>query len=105
MLSPPAFLFPLLLKAQCFESTTSITDSPSNSLTSLIRTSTDSEAAYRALVALGTLLTLGDEVKMAANDIFDAEGALKKAESTVKEPRIKGVVAEIRASLGSVKGV
>ena len=54
-------------------------------------------------MALGTLLSLGDEVKIAGNDIFDAEGALKKAEQTVKEPRIKGVVGEIRALLASVK--
>ena len=42
---------------------------------------------------------------MAGNDVFDAEGALKKAENAVKEPRIKGVVAEIRALLASAKGL
>ena len=42
---------------------------------------------------------------MAGNDVFDAEGALKKAESAVKEPRIKGVIGEIRALLSSVKGL
>jgi len=68
-------------------------------LTALIRGSMDSEAVYRALVAFGTLLTLGEEVAMAANEIYDAEGALKKAEQAVKEPRVKGVVGEIRGLL------
>ena len=74
-------------------------------LTKLVRTSADSEAVYRALVALGTLLGLGEEVKMAANEIYDAEGALKKAEQAVKEPRVKTVVGEIRALLASAKGL
>ena len=68
-------------------------------LTALIRKSTDSEAVYRALVAFGTLLALGEEVKIVANEIYDAEGALKKAEQAVKEPRVKGVVGEIRVLL------
>ena len=74
-------------------------------LTKLIRASADSEAVYRALVALGTLLGLGEEIKMAANEIYDAEGALKKAEQAVKEPRVKSVIGEIRALLASVKGL
>ena len=76
-----------------------------DTVTTLTRTSTDSEAVYRALVALGTLLHIGDELKMAGNDVFDTEGALKKAEMAVKEPRIKGVVAEIRTLLDSVRGL
>ena len=72
-------------------------------LTSIVRSSSDSEAVYRALVALGTLMSLGEEVKMAGNEIYDAEGALKKAEQTVKEPRVKGVAAEIRDLLKSVQ--
>ncbi|KAL8826840.1 MAG: hypothetical protein Q9191_003546 [Dirinaria sp. TL-2023a] len=69
-------------------------------LTSMIRQNSDAEAVYRALVALGTLLTLGDEViKRAADEICDAEGALRKAEQSVREPRVKGVIAEIRALL------
>lgn len=74
-------------------------------LTALIRASTDSEAVYRALVAFGTLLGLGEEVQMAGNEIYDAEGALKKAEQAVKEPRVKGVIGEIRELLRSVKGL
>lgn len=65
-------------------------------LAGLIRGTSDSEAVYRALVAFGTLLCLGEEVRMAASQIYGAEGALEKAEAVVKEPRVKGVVGEIR---------
>jgi len=68
-------------------------------LSILLRTATDSEAVYRALVAVGTLLTLGEDATMAAKDVYDYAGVLKKAESTVREPRVKGVVAEIREAL------
>ncbi|KAL8954126.1 MAG: hypothetical protein Q9222_000008 [Ikaeria aurantiellina] len=70
-------------------------------LTRIIRGTVDSEAVYRGLVAAGTLLGLGEEMGMAAKEIYDLEGALKKAEQAVKEPRIKGVVGEIRALLAS----
>ena len=76
-----------------------------DALTALLRTWTDSEAVYRALVALGTLLSLGEEVKMAGNEVYDVEGASKKAEQAVKEPRIKSVVGEIRELLKNVKGL
>ena len=66
---------------------------------SLISTAKDSEAAYRGLVATGTLLVLGEEVQEAAREVYDLAGALSKVESAVKEPRIKGVVGEIRVIL------
>ena len=70
-------------------------------LTSIISTATDSEAMYRALVAVGTLLTLeSEELTMAAKEIYGLEKALGKAETGVREPRIRGVVAEIRGLLG-----
>lgn len=68
-------------------------------LSSIIRSTVDSEAVYRGLVAAGTLLGVGEELQMAAKEIYDLEGALKKAEQAVKEPRIKGVVGEIRGLL------
>ena len=68
-------------------------------LTTIIRGAVDSEAVYRGLVAAGTLLSLGEEVQLAAKEIYDLEGALKKAEQTCKEPRIEGVVREIRETL------
>ncbi|KAI9782138.1 MAG: hypothetical protein M1835_004103, partial [Candelina submexicana] len=68
-------------------------------LTTLISSTSDAETVYRALVAAGTLLTLGEEVLMAAKEIFDLGAAMKQAEQATKEPRIKGVAAEIRKLL------
>ncbi|WEW55917.1 WD repeat protein Lub1 [Emydomyces testavorans] len=59
----------------------------------------DSEVIYRALVALGTLVaTLGDEVKTAALQVYDLEKILATVLDTAagREPRVKGVVSEIR---------
>lgn len=68
-------------------------------LTQLSAVLPDSEAVYRALVAAGTLLGLSDELRMAAREVYDLEVAVSKAEVRVKEPRVKGVVSEIRALL------
>ena len=68
-------------------------------LTALISSAVDSEAVYRGLVAVGTLLTLGEEVQEAAREIYNLPAAVGKAEKAVKEPRVKGVVAEIRGLL------
>lgn len=68
-------------------------------LSALIAISADSEAAYRGLVAAGTLLGLGEELCMAAKEVYNLEGVVGKAEAKVKEPRVKGVVSEIRALL------
>ena len=73
-----------------------------NNLTTIISKATDSEVIYRSLVAAGTLLSLGEEVSMAARDVYDLGGALEKAEKGIKEPRIRGVVGEIRALLADV---
>ena len=59
----------------------------------------DSEAVYRALVAAGTLLGLSEELRMAARDVYDLEVAVTKAEARLKEPRVRGVVSEIKALL------
>lgn len=68
-------------------------------LTSLVGTAADSEAVYRGLVAIGTLLGLGEELHEASKEIYDLAAALGKAEKAVKEPRIKGVAGEIRGLL------
>lgn len=68
-------------------------------LTSLVSKTTDSEAVYRGLVAIGTLLGLGEEVQEAAKEVYDIVGALGKSEAKVKEPRIKAITGEIRALL------
>ena len=67
-----------------------------DALCTVISTSPDSEANYRALVGIGTLLDLGEEMAIAAKEVYDLEQRLKKVEGGVKEPRIRNVVGEIR---------
>ena len=59
----------------------------------------DAEAVYRGLVALGTLLALGEDVQQAALEIYGVEALLGRAEDGAVEPRIKAVVKEIREML------
>lgn len=68
-------------------------------LTNMAASAVDSEAGYRSLVAVGTLLALGQEIQTAAKEIYDLETALGKAERKLKEPRIKSVAGEIRERL------
>ncbi|KAL2010239.1 hypothetical protein VTN00DRAFT_6046 [Thermoascus crustaceus] len=68
-------------------------------LTKLLSSEKDSEAVYRGLVALGTLVkALGDEVKVAAKEIYDVGDVLGKVMGAGlgREPRIKGIVGEIK---------
>jgi phospholipase A-2-activating protein len=68
-------------------------------LSKILNSATDSEAVYRALVATGTLLSLGPDFCEAGRDILDIGDAVKHAEQKVKEPRIRNVIAEIREKL------
>jgi phospholipase A-2-activating protein len=65
-------------------------------LTRLISSVVDSEALYRALIAAGTLLSLGQDFRSAAREVFEIESALSKAQKVGVEPRIKAAIAEIR---------
>lgn len=68
-------------------------------LSQVIGKEKDSEAVYRGLVALGTLLnTSSEEVKAAAKDVYDFDGSLSRLldAGLGREPRIKGVISEIR---------
>jgi len=68
-------------------------------LSKIVSTATDSEAVYRALVATGTLLSLGEDFCEAGRDVFSLGAAITQAENKVREPRIKNVVSEIRQLL------
>lgn len=65
----------------------------------------DSESTYRALVALGTLLTLsagngGNEVKEAAREVYDLRDVVLKAKTKFeREERVKNVVSEVMSLL------
>ncbi|KAF7904436.1 hypothetical protein EAF00_001770 [Botryotinia globosa] len=68
-------------------------------VTSILKTQVDSEVIYRGLVALGTLLTVGDEIREAGKDVYGVltavDGCVKKA----TDPRVKNVGKEIRELL------
>lgn len=68
-------------------------------LTDIIRTETDSETVFRALAALGTLLSLESEVKEAAVGVYETRQLVIKTESRLAEPRVKDIVVEIKALL------
>lgn len=71
-------------------------------LSKIFATEKDSEAVYRGLVALGTLvIASGEEVKSAAKEIYELEKILGKVSSSSagREPRVKGVIEEIRDAL------
>lgn len=71
-------------------------------LTKLVTQEKDSEAVYRGLVALGTLvISLGEEVKMAAKQVYDLDKTLTKIldAGIGREPRIKGVAEEIKSAM------
>ena len=68
-------------------------------LSQMLASEKDSEAVYRSLVALGTVIkSLGEEVKSAAKDVYDIRAVLEKISSSGlgKEPRIKGIIGEIK---------
>ncbi len=69
-------------------------------LIKLVGNIVDSEALYRALVGAGTVLSLGEDFRSTAREVFEIELALAKAEKAAKEPRIKSIIAEIRDILG-----
>lgn len=71
-------------------------------LSKILSNEKDSEAIYRGLVALGTLVKeIGDEVRAAARDVYDLKNILNRVlnSGAGREPRIKGVVEEIRRVL------
>ncbi len=57
---------------------------------------------YRALVAAGTLVTMGvEEVKTAATEVFGLLDKARAAKGKIPEPRIREVVSELEGILGS----
>lgn len=72
-----------------------------NQVVALLNTGGDSETVYRSLVALGTLMSLGNEFRKDLEQSKDVKGLLKKVSNgpVGKENRIKAVVAEIQDQL------
>lgn len=67
----------------------------------LIKPDGDSEAVYRALVAVGTLMSLGNEFRKEVAQAMDIAGLLKSIEGSPlgKESRFKLVVSEMKDQL------
>ena len=68
-------------------------------LAGMVRSVEEPEAVYRALVAVGTILCLGEEYCEAGREVFSLGEAITKAWGKVKESRVNNVVGEIRELL------
>ena len=82
-------------EATSFEHVLAVLDT----LSKILATQNDSEAVYRALVATGTLLTLDEEIRSAAKDVYGIEKAVSSAVSKASDPRIRNAAGEIRGLL------
>lgn len=63
----------------------------------VLNTQADSEVIYRAMVATGTLVTVGSEVMTAAKEIYGIDKCIATAFEKASDPRIKNAVKEIQA--------
>jgi len=70
-----------------------------DTLGKILDTQADSEVVYRALVAVGTLVSVDDEAKSAARDVYGIEKSIATAVGKASDPRIRNVSAEIRGLL------
>lgn len=70
-----------------------------DTLSKILSTQTDSEAIFRSLVATGTLLTLDEETRSAAKDVYGVEKSMSTAVAKAADPRIKNVAREIAGLL------
>jgi phospholipase A-2-activating protein len=70
-----------------------------DSLRVVLATQADSEVVYRALVAVGTLLGLGGEVRSAAVEVYGLREGVRGAVGKAKDPRVKNVGGEIAGLL------
>jgi len=84
------------VSADSFEHSLALVDA----LCAVLKEQNDSEVVYRAMVALGTVLSLDDdEVTSAAKDVYGVESSVQTAVAKATDPRIKNVAAEIRGLL------
>jgi phospholipase A-2-activating protein len=70
-------------------------------LQDILKAASDPEALYRALVATGTVLTMGRDFADVAREGLEIEEAIERAEKIGGEERIKVIVKEIRGLLFS----
>jgi phospholipase A-2-activating protein len=65
----------------------------------ILDTQADSEVVYRALVAIGTLMEVGEEVRTAAKEVYNIDKSISTAVSKASDPRIRNVAKEIKQYL------
>ena len=70
-----------------------------DTLATILNTQNDSEVIYRAIVATGTLVELGDMEKAAAKEVYGIPAAIDAASKKVNEPRIRRIASEVRELL------
>lgn len=70
-----------------------------DTLRRILISQSDSEVIFRALVAVGTIIQVDDEIKSAAREIYDVEKAVDTTITKAGEPRIKHLAVEIREGL------
>ncbi|OBT90812.1 hypothetical protein VE02_00648 [Pseudogymnoascus sp. 03VT05] len=68
-------------------------------LAGILNEQKDSEVLYRAMIATGTLLGLGEEVRTAAKEVYGIYKAVTRALGKAVDPRIKNVGREIKELL------
>ncbi|TVY48414.1 Ubiquitin homeostasis protein [Lachnellula occidentalis] len=90
-----AVYFKTASQSSSFEHAIKIIDT----LGTTLSTQVDSEAVYRALVATGTLLTLDDETRIAAKDVYSIDKRVSAALAKAVDPRIKNAAREIATLL------
>jgi phospholipase A-2-activating protein len=70
-----------------------------DTLSTILSTQSDSEVIFRAIVATGTLITLGEMERAAAKEVYGIEKALSTAVTKANEPRIRRIANEVKALL------
>ena len=70
-----------------------------DTLATILNTQNDSEVIYRAIVATGTLVELGEMEKAAAKEVCGIPAAIDAASKKVNEPRIRRIASEVRELL------
>ncbi|APA07908.1 hypothetical protein SS1G_00477 [Sclerotinia sclerotiorum 1980 UF-70] len=70
-----------------------------DTLTNILKTQVDSEVVYRGLVGLGTVLSVGEEIREAGKDVYGVLGVVDACLKKASDPRVKNVVREIRELL------
>ncbi|KAI9894568.1 MAG: hypothetical protein M1814_001922 [Vezdaea aestivalis] len=94
--------YSVLLTSADFKESSSSADKAISLLqtaTTVLQHTKDSEASYRALVAVGTLLVLGEEVQDAAKNVYDLQKVAERTAASAKEPRLRNLVQEIKQLL------